>query len=172
MLFLSPLLVPSSKESRPLCSVYSARGWSEHRSQNQLRRKKSIVNSSLDYGAKQKKSPLYMPEDALLNLCGQASMLCLLSAVAKKTLNWTFKNPSSFMQWLLFTLFTCLPLSRRDAHKPKPHPAQEYLLNLTDPSIPRRMLSLLMSLWITWFEWRKSSACRHWQIKKKREGKN
>lgn len=34
-------------------------------------------------------------------------------------------------------------------------------LSLTDPSIPNRTLSLLMSRWITWFAWRNSRACKH-----------
>lgn len=35
------------------------------------------------------------------------------------------------------------------------------LLSLTDPSIPSRILSLFMSLWITWLECKKSRAWRH-----------
>lgn len=35
------------------------------------------------------------------------------------------------------------------------------LLSLTEPSIPSNTLSLLMSLWMTWFACRKSSACKH-----------
>lgn len=35
------------------------------------------------------------------------------------------------------------------------------LLSFTDPSMPSRMLSLFISLWITWLECRKSSAWRH-----------
>lgn len=34
-------------------------------------------------------------------------------------------------------------------------------LSLTEPSIPSRTLSLLMSLWMTWLAWRKSKACKH-----------
>lgn len=39
--------------------------------------------------------------------------------------------------------------------------AVQDLLNLTEPSIPSNTLSLLMSLWITWFACRKSNACKH-----------
>lgn len=42
------------------------------------------------------------------------------------------------------------------------------LLSLTDPSMPKRMLSLFMSLWITWLECKKSSAWRHYEDRKKR----
>ncbi len=45
----------------------------------------------------------------------------------------------------------------------------EDLLSLTDPSIPKRMLSLFISLWITWLECRKSRAWRHWRERKKLE---
>lgn len=40
-------------------------------------------------------------------------------------------------------------------------PDQEHPPSLTEPSVPRRMLELFRSLWITRFEWRKSRPCRH-----------
>ncbi len=39
--------------------------------------------------------------------------------------------------------------------------SEQDLLSLTDPSIPSNTLSLLMSLWMTWFACRKSNACKH-----------
>lgn len=57
--------------------------------------------------------------------------------------------------WLFFSknFYFLVPVFKRD------------LLSFTDPSIPKRMLSLFMSLWITWLECRKSKAWRHYEDK-------
>lgn len=44
-----------------------------------------------------------------------------------------------------------------------------YSLSFTEPSIPSNTLSLLMSLWMTWFACKKSKACKHCRYKDKRE---
>lgn len=43
------------------------------------------------------------------------------------------------------------------------------LLSLTDPSIPSRTLSLLMSLWMTWLAWRNSRAWMTWMQRGRKE---
>lgn len=39
--------------------------------------------------------------------------------------------------------------------------SDRHSLSLTEPSIPSKTLSLLMSRWMTWLAWRKSKACKH-----------
>ena len=53
------------------------------------------------------------------------------------------------------------PQARAVTHKFAKERGQRDSLSLTLPSMPSRMLSLLMSLWITWFSCRNSKACRH-----------
>lgn len=142
-------LVPSSRAFLPSCCACFALEWSGHRSQNRLQKKEKS------------KSGVW---NILLNIF----ILYLHIFIFK--LGSMGQNHAYLNDWISFPLLTvfftlihsyCTKAILNFMFLQKIN-EKNYLLSLTDPSIPRRMLSLFISLWITWLECRKSRAWRHW----------